>query len=930
MGDPARSSEAEPRLTDVYKSLQALESEWEAGGEAKYEVALNHILEGLPGDRAPIERAVVLALRKRGPPTTAATKTLTELNEALGLVSPALAVATAALLNRASTHLELPPGHPERDLQLAAASASTAGVLAGVVGDRAREAAAHLLISRIALAGGGTDGPTRRRYAIQSILAGLRLFEEGLPVDAAPLEFALLQKQYADQLLEIQDGSGDRAREAVQRLERAIAVDSPLVNAYQRIWLNGSLINACRVASWSSDRQPYLERARQAAAAANEAITDVERAGPAPQARAFVENALGVLDLELGQSDESRFTSAIEHFNRSMESSADDPDAMQYYNLGVAYRAVSQTPDDEAARSERDSLRRSITAAKLAGDVAQVELSSEALAASCSRANDLTAAGDAWREVLAAGSALLDEAVARESRRLELTRQIDRHQRAVSGVLRAGDIATAVAALEAHRGVLPVAPASDEEARLIGQDPVRLEQYRRARHEVARLEAADRRAAVTGRTIEPGYAVAVEELRLARRQLSAAIAAIRELPGFEHFLRLPNADELRARLPTDRSVTLLYSAISAESSALVAVQRDDLKVIDLPFTDTELSTQLSRYARSYSAAAERPYDVSAQDAWLATVDELGRWLWDRVLSTLLENLDTTELVVITGGWLALLPFHLAWRLDPVRPTGREYAGDRVSFSYAPNGRGLAFDTKPLSGTEPAFAVTDPRPTAAGPLLFARHEWALVSAAFSHTRKLVGMDAQLESVKKGIGEAAVVHIASHGFRNFDEPLLSGLRVACHKVLTLADLQDLQTPVAIRLAVLSACETALLDVFAPDEPLGLAATLREMGVDGVIGSVWQVPELPTFLLMSRLYWELGVGHKLPQPALQHAQVWVRDTTNGEKAEFFAAAEQSGWRLDPEVAAWLRDELAVLDSNARDFAHPVNWAGFQMVGS
>lgn len=924
-----------PGLSDVAaleREVVRLRAKGGSGPEAqgRYTAALGRLLAALPPESAPIRRAEVLATNVRpnrsdGEPWIA----VEDLDEALRLVWPAIEVAAEAFANLASAHWRLPEDDPARDLDLAAVSATRAYSLSTVVGDRRLRAATRLLLARISLAGRGADAPTRSRLARDYLGDGLALFPDRAAVREAPLEFALLQKGYADRLLDDAEGAAEAAVEAIERLEAAIAVRSPSVDAYQRFWLYHSMIRACRAAARSGNAE-CLERGDRAARSAAACLRMLERAGPAPRMRTLLEDARGVLELDLAAGDPKRYGRAIRYLERATAAAGGEATPDRKYNLALANRGMAGSPDDARARVGRALLHESLEGAKRVDNSWQAERSAVALAETYQRLGDPRAAADAWREVLAALDAQLALVVVREGRRAELTRQIDLYQRAAYGLLRGGDAAAAVAALEARRGRLSIATVAHDQGALASRAPDLAERFQRDLEAVALHERAQRAAAVAGRADEPAQDVAVEELRSARVALEVTLADIRSLPGLEGFLAIPTSDDLREMLPPDRRVVLVYTAVTDEGSALITVERTGLDTIPLRVTATEVLGQLSRYGAAYSAAAQSPWNPDAQAAWHATIDDLGQWLWDTVVGPLMERVGSAEIVSIAGGWMALLPLHLAWCADAARPSGREYALDRNPISYAASARIINWRPAAIAPTDPAVAVTDPRPTAAEPLGFAREEYALVRAAFPRARRLSGVAAEHEAVKSAIAKASVVHIASHGSKDFAEPLKSGLYLACGGVLTLADLGDLQTPVQIRLAVLSACETALLDPSAPDEPLSLASALTELGVTGVVGSVWQVPELSTLLVMSRFYWEIAVGHRGPQAALHHAQTWVRDTTNAEKAAFFAGSPQPGWVIEPRVASWLRDEMVAKDGDARAYRHPFHWAGFQILGS
>ena len=63
------------------------------------------------------------------------------------------------------------------------------------------------------------------------------------------------------------------------------------------------------------------------------------------------------------------------------------------------------------------------------------------------------------------------------------------------------------------------------------------------------------------------------------------------------------------------------------------------------------------------------------------------------------------------------------------------------------------------------------------------------------------------------------------------------------------------------------------------MGLPAAFLELGAGGVIGSLWQVDDAATALLMARFY-ELHIGGGLaPADALKKAKVWLRTATRRE---------------------------------------------------
>ena len=137
---------------------------------------------------------------------------------------------------------------------------------------------------------------------------------------------------------------------------------------------------------------------------------------------------------------------------------------------------------------------------------------------------------------------------------------------------------------------------------------------------------------------------------------------------------------------------------------------------------------------------------------------------------------------------------------------------------------------------------------------------------------------------------------------------------------------------RLATLAACETGIVGTALPDEVVMLPSALLQAGFAGVVASLWSVPDLSTAMLMERFYRYWREEALSPAQALHAAQRWLRDTTNGEKAEYFRrySPELSGLRMPEAAAAEFFSEVMSRDLGQRDFAPPRWWAAFYLTGN
>ena len=183
----------------------------------------------------------------------------------------------------------------------------------------------------------------------------------------------------------------------------------------------------------------------------------------------------------------------------------------------------------------------------------------------------------------------------------------------------------------------------------------------------------------------------------------------------------------------------------------------------------------------------------------------------------------------------------------------------------------------------------------------------------------------------------------------------------EVLTIGSLLDSEGSLGRpRLVVLSACETGLYDAARnADEFVGLPATFMQLGATGVLGTLWQVDDLATSLLMAKFY-DLHMRDGLePSTALRGAQVWLRDANKDELAAY-ARSSATAAKLNQSMLANLENALATsrrpvnsrfgtisqrlqaraggateAQSVAADlhnrapFAHPYYWGGFVFTG-
>ncbi|MFI5912058.1 CHAT domain-containing protein [Dactylosporangium sp. NPDC051541] len=407
--------------------------------------------------------------------------------------------------------------------------------------------------------------------------------------------------------------------------------------------------------------------------------------------------------------------------------------------------------------------------------------------------------------------------------------------------------------------------------------------------------AADRLRTLRHAPADDGLAESA--LRTAHTELRAVTAEIRRRPGHAGFLRLPEAADLAAA-----AVPLVYLAAGPRGGLAVVVTGGRAETVELPeLTRAGLDARVRDH---FAAYADRARD---RDGWAAALDDTCRWLWGAVMGPVVGVVRGGPATLVAAGWLGFLPLHAAWRPDGAG--GRRYALDDLRISFAPSARVLSHVAAPAAAERVLVvrAGADLPDTAA--------ETAAVRGAFAAGTVLTDVDDG--AVLAALRDHDVVHFACHGVAEPAAPLDSALILAGGARLTMRRLLA-EPHVARRLAVLSACETAVPGRDLPDEVVGLPGALLQAGVAGVVASLWAVPDRATMLLIRRFYEGWRQEGLSPGVALGRAQAWLRDASNGDVHARF-----------PDLPAPHGARAYAIWAAARPYAHPYHWASFTHVG-
>ncbi|WP_035152507.1 CHAT domain-containing protein [Calothrix sp. 336/3] len=157
-----------------------------------------------------------------------------------------------------------------------------------------------------------------------------------------------------------------------------------------------------------------------------------------------------------------------------------------------------------------------------------------------------------------------------------------------------------------------------------------------------------------------------------------------------------------------------------------------------------------------------------------------------------------------------------------------------------------------------------------------------------------------ATSKNLNQYQILHFATHGFVNPDQPELSGI------VLSLLDQTGKQIPGYLRLAdlfeqdypaeliVLSACETGLGKNVSGEGLVGLTRGLMYAGAERVALSLWKVNDEGTSVLMQEFYKQMLTNKLTPVQALRAAQKQLWQGSQWRSPHYWAAFTLQGeWR-------------------------------------
>jgi CHAT domain-containing protein/Flp pilus assembly protein TadD len=317
----------------------------------------------------------------------------------------------------------------------------------------------------------------------------------------------------------------------------------------------------------------------------------------------------------------------------------------------------------------------------------------------------------------------------------------------------------------------------------------------------------------------------------------------------------PTPTQLQQHLP--RNAALIEYVVAPDKLVIFVLTSEGLQAKEAPVKSSELQAKVELLRdlmlRKKTDEWELP-SASLYDTLIEPITSAG-WLQ-----------GVNRLYLVPHSILHYLPF--AALLNTPGRKGHALIDD-YALAYLPAAAALVKQNHSLGLNKSVLALA-PANTR---LIYTQQESQSVSQYFPTQHKvLLGSLATESSFKRLAGEYDVIHLATHGYFNKLNPLLSGVmlepdaqddgRMEVHEILGLK--------LNAALVTLSACDTALgtgyfADVPAGDDLVGLTRAFLYAGAPSVLASLWEVNDRSAVDLMRSFYGQLRTVDKVTALAL-----------------------------------------------------------------
>src|SRR5579871_1131140 len=302
--------------------------------------------------------------------------------------------------------------------------------------------------------------------------------------------------------------------------------------------------------------------------------------------------------------------------------------------------------------------------------------------------------------------------------------------------------------------------------------------------------------------------------------------------------------------PANRHTLFLEYAVTNRSTMLFAFsRRDGLHVFSLPIGYQSLLSQVKHWQEliDHNQSTESTTAHALYDALLLPLFKSGLLNPDRY----------KRLVIVPDGPLQSLPFAAL-----LNHQGHRLVQD-FDLSYAFSLSMLTWPSNSRQPTQSLLAIANPTGEEAPPLPEAQQQADKVVRETRGAKGLYGPQATRDAVLSQMGSYALLHFGTHAESNPYNGLRSYLLLTPTSAEEDGHLEASEIAsmaLSARMAVLSACETAIGEESGGEGLMSLAWAFRAAGCPSIVASLWKVEPAATAALMERFYGSVLSGRRV----------------------------------------------------------------------
>jgi len=334
---------------------------------------------------------------------------------------------------------------------------------------------------------------------------------------------------------------------------------------------------------------------------------------------------------------------------------------------------------------------------------------------------------------------------------------------------------------------------------------------------------------------------------------------------------------MSARLAANEA--LIEYVVGADNLMIFVMTPDKLQALSTPARQIDLHSRLELLR---DLLEERD-----SEQWRKPAASLSATVLTPVLEKgWLEGVD--HLYLVPHDMLNYLPFAL---LPVQSATQPGMVIDRFTLAYLPSAATLANGASSSDQPQSMLAMAPGRSR----LQNAPEEVSSIAKLFRpYAETLLGDEATESAFKNNADQYRILHLATHGYFNKLNPLLSGLQLepdeANDGLLEVHEILELK--LASDLVTLSACETGLgsgffTEIPAGDDFVGMTRAFLQVGSAAVLATLWAVDDRSTVDLMKSFYRNLDAAglNRDKAAALAQAQKTLRASSKYQHPYYWA---------------------------------------------